>query len=624
MTEARARPIPPHRTARISAFCILAAAILTVASAAPAKASRAPADPWHNYPIIEWQKRNAAQLATLKRIGVTAAAVIDDRDGTGTPLSVETAPLTKAGLQWYIENIATDFYSAYHRWTPGKPVNWRFVALQQQYSANPDDMAALIRDPSLSDPVWQARIDARLAAVVHQQQRYHPLFYNLGDETGIADLTAFWDFDFSPESLAGMRAWLHRQYPSLAALNAEWGTHFATWNAVRPETTIEAMRRTDGNYAAWADFKAWMDVAFATAIRRGTDAVHAADPHALAAIEGAQVPGWGGYNYTHLAHAVDVMEIYDGDENLAIVHSLNPHLITLTTSFGGAPANVFEIWHALLSGSRGLILWEQNDNIVRPDGTLGLRGITYAHLFPELRRVAPWLAAATPHTDPVAILYSPASFRTQWMLDQQPKGEAWIERGSEKETEDDAFRIAMCGYAQSLSFLGLQPHYVSAAMLPGLRDKVLILPDTLALSPADAQAITAFAKNGGVVIADRQPGEFDAHSRRLPHPDLQAGIAHLLAPDNRAALSALLANAGVVAPFRVSAPADIAMYRFDQGTRTILALQRRSPGQQDQSVTLTLPRPMTITDLVSGRISGRSQSLIVAVGPIQPTILSLR
>ena len=62
-----------------------------------------------------------------------------------------------------------------------------------------------MRDPSLSDPVWQARIDARLAAIVRQQHRFQPLFYNLGDETGIADLTAFWDFDLSPE-FAGRHA----------------------------------------------------------------------------------------------------------------------------------------------------------------------------------------------------------------------------------------------------------------------------------------------------------------------------------------------------------------------------------------------------------------------------------
>ena len=46
--------------------------------------------------------------------------------------------------------------------------------------------------------------------------------------------------------------------------------------------TRQAMRRSDDNFAAWADFKAWMDVAFARALRMGTDAVHEADPTALA------------------------------------------------------------------------------------------------------------------------------------------------------------------------------------------------------------------------------------------------------------------------------------------------------------------------------------------------------
>ena len=609
-----------RRIAWVSVFSIIGT-ILSFVSSTSTEASSAPVDQWRDYPIIEWQQRNPAQLAALKRIGVTAAAVIADRDSTGTPLVVQTKPLIQAGFHWYIENIATDFYAAYHRWTPDKAVNWRFVALQQHYRANPDDLTALIRDPSLSDPIWQARIDRRLTAIVRDEQHDHPLFYNLGDETGIADLTAFWDFDLSPESLAGMRAWLHAQYPSLAALNAEWGTHFATWDAVRPETTTEAMHRTDGNYAAWADFKAWMDVAFATAVRRGTDAVHAADPRALAGIEGAQLPGWGGYNYTHLARAVDVMEIYDGDQNLPIVQSFNPHLILLTTSFGAAPANVFGIWHAMLRGSRGLVLWDEDDSIVHLDGTLGPRGTIYARLFPELRRIAPMLMAATPHTDPVAILYSPASFRTQWMLDHQPKGDAWIERGSEKELEDDAFRVAMRGYARSLSVLGLQPHFVSAAMIPGLHDKVLILPDTLALSPGNAAAIAAFAAHGGVVIADRQPGMFDAHSRRLPRPDLPPGVVHLIAPDDRAALSSLLGQAGVVAAFHVSAPADIAMHRFDKGTRTIIALQRRSPGQGSEAVALSLPRSMAVTDLRSGRPLGSSQTLDITIDRIEPTIL---
>jgi hypothetical protein len=596
----------------------LLTALLVAASVSPVKA-----EAWPDYQIIEWQRRDPAQLATLQRLGVTAAAVTADRDGTGTPLAVQTPPLLQAGLRWYVENIATDFYAAYHRWTPGKPVNWRFVDLQHRYRANPDDLSALVRDPSLSDPVWQARINARLTEVVRQEQRYHPLYYNLGDETGIADLTAFWDFDLSPVSVAGMRSWLRGQYATLDALNAEWGTQFATWNDVRPETTIQAMRRTDGNFAAWADFKAWMDAAYAGALRRGTDAVHAADPNALAAIEGAQLPGWGGYDYTRLAHAVDLMEV--DDEALPILRSLNPRLIPLTTSFGATPQDIHTIWRAALRGTRGLVLWDENNSIVRPDGTLGERGEAYAPVFAELHRIAPLLIAATPHVDPIAVLYSPASFRTQWMLDQQPRGDAWIERGSEKELEDNAFRIAMRGYVSSLSQLGLQPRFVSAAMLPELRDKVLILPDTLALSPADARAIAAFAARGGLVIADTSPGRYDAHSRRLPQPALAAGIARLVAPDDRAMLGRLLERVGVTPMVGISAPRnDVEMHVFHDGNGAIIALQCSKPGENSETVEVTLPHPMLVTDLRSQRTWGRVQRLSIALDPIAPTVLRAR
>lgn len=587
----------------------------------PFTATASAAD-WRGYPIIEWQPANAAQLAALKRIGVTAAAVIADRDGTGTPLSIQTAPLHHAGLRWYIENIATDFYSSYHRWTPGQPVNWRFLAVQRQYRADPHDLSALIRDPSLSDPVWQARIDARIAAIVRQQRRAHPLFYDLGDETGIADLTAFWDFDFSPDSLNFMRAWLRTQYASLAALNAEWGTQFATWHEVRPDTTIQAMRRSDGNFAAWADFKAWMDKAYADALRRGTAAVHRADPDAIAGIEGAQIAGWGGYDYTRLTHAVDLIE---GGDDPRLLLSLNPRLILLQTLFGATPQEIHAIWQGVLGGRRGLILWNEDNAIVRPDGTLTERGRLYAALFATLHRIVPLLAGARLHVDPVAILYSPASFRTQWMLDQQPKGEAWIERDSEQELEDNAFRRALYGYTASLRRLGLQPHFVSAAMLAGLRDKLLVLPDVLALSRADAAAIVAFVHRGGVVIADRQPGVFDAHSRRLRAPALGPGLARMVMPDDLVALRAVLAAAHVAPMVRVDAPQrDVATYVYRNGQEMTVGLLRLGTAETPERVVLSVPGIMQGRDLRSGERLGPGKSFDLKLGGAAPVLLLLR
>ena len=57
-----------------------------------------------------------------------------------------------------------------------------------------------MRDPSLSDPDWQKKIRDRLTETVRAHRVHRPLFYNLGDEPGIADLSAFWDFDYSPRT----------------------------------------------------------------------------------------------------------------------------------------------------------------------------------------------------------------------------------------------------------------------------------------------------------------------------------------------------------------------------------------------------------------------------------------
>ena len=202
----------------------------------------APAHAWDQFQIIEWQARNEAQLVTLKRLGITAATVIAKRDDSGTPAEQQYASMLAAGLRWYIENIATDYYSAYHRWFPGRPVNWRFVEAQHRYQQNPDDESLLWRDPSFVDPVWQQRIRDRLMTIVTEEQRYDPLYYSLGDETGIADLSAFWDFDLSPGSLAAMRVWLRAELRDARRIERRMGhpLHPLGRGAARDDATGDA------------------------------------------------------------------------------------------------------------------------------------------------------------------------------------------------------------------------------------------------------------------------------------------------------------------------------------------------------------------------------------------------
>ncbi len=579
---------------------------------------------WPGFQIIEWQPRTPAQLATLRRLGVTAGMVLAQRQGDPTMLLARGAQLRAAGLGCYVENIATDFYAAYHRWVPNQPVNWRFIEAQRAYRASPFDTAPFIRDPSLSDPVWMARVANRLEAHVRTMGPLHPLFYDLGDETGIADLSAFWDFDFSPVSLQGFRDWLQGEYGSLAALNREWDSHFAAWSAVMPRTTREAIAAPATNLAPWADFKTWMDVAFARAIRAGTAAVHRADPAARAGLEGAQIPGWGGYDYTRLARAVDVMELYDSGENLAILRSQNPAVIPLATTGRGDRAGLHAIWRAWLRGARGLIMWDDSEAVVRPDGTPGPRGQAYAPVFATLRgTVGMRMARAHLTYDPVAILYSPASFRIQWMTENRSKGAAWAEGSAETDAQGNATRTALSAYARSLAHQGIRPRYVSdeqiaAGTLTGIR--VLILPDVVALSDAAVHAIRAFARAGGHIIADGEPGQYDAHGRQRSDPLPLAGFAARVPAADGVALSVALVRAGMRPTIQVDAT-DIEAHVFREGSGSIVALQRDlSDADDTETVTLTLPRRMRAIDLRSHQPLGVGRILRLDLRSDHPRI----
>ena len=626
-----------------------------------------PKQVWSDYQIIMWQPHGASQDAGLKKLGISAGMLegrhLDDRSLR------EEAPLLQNNLPWYVENIATDFYSPYHHWFPNHPVNWLFLAAEKHHQEQPNDISAFIRDPSLSDPQWLKRIHDRLVKTVEGQRVYSPLFYDLGDETGIADLSASWDFDFSESSLRGMREWLKTRYHTLTALNAEWGTNFDSWNAVSPATTEATFRRPDQNFSAWSDFKEWMDVAFARAIRMGTEAVHSADGKAYAAIEGGQGPGTGGYDYTRLAHSVDLMELYDIRHNVDIVHSLNPRTVILTTSFQSGLTERHRVWQELFEGTRGLILWDDTKKaFVKENGKVGSRGRAAAKYFNELRDgLGSLLINSTRRTDGIDILYSPASMRIEWMLDQRARIAAGENVSMSRGSKGDPITSSVGWFTETLAHMGLAPRIVSPELVEqgALRDagsRVMILPYAIALSPQETREIQKFARRGGVIIADDQPGLFDQHGRRLPKPLLEdlfrgqpsaatvnktprQGGAFYLDISSRSSDGAVvhgvdatqrLANslkaAGVEAPFPFRGAADamigdVRTYLYDNGNVEILALQRDLGGRLSdlgkEHVTLGLPHHSFIYDLRREEALGKLNRIDLALNGYDPAIFAL-
>jgi len=610
---------------------------------------------WQDYQIIIWQDQSPERLAGLARLGITAGRIIATRDDPLTleKISQQTAPFLALRLRWYIENIATDFYAAYHRWHSDHPVTWLFDETKRFHQQEPANITAFIRNPSLSDPTWLRSISLRLAQYVRAYAPGRPLFFNLADEAGIADLTAAWDFDFAPESLAAMRVWLQQRYHTLTTLNREWGTRFPDWHAVMPMTTDTALKQPDENFAAWADFKEWMDIAFARSVRIGTEAVHAADPQARAALEGAQPPGWGGYNYTYLAGATDVIELSDKDDSAEIARAIAPNLIMLTTSSLADPKQIRSVWHELLLGGRGLILWDADNAFVRDDGASTERGRALGVLATEFRSgLAAQLIASKPEIDPVAILYSPESQRTQWLLDRKSDRKPWVERSSETEyLDNNAVRTAWQRAAEMLTHLGVQPRWLTREMIEqGILQtgdiRVLILPHAIALSPTEAQLIRAFATTGGVVLADSELGLFDAHSRRLDRPLLAdltgAGGPIVLMPELNqepssgdlkplVRLKEILGQARSMPRFSLSTPAgelagNVDVRVFRDGDTTIIGLQRDwTDGGNDaaQDIVVDFKEPVFAYDLRHVHAAQHAVQMKLTLDRVEPSLIAV-
>jgi hypothetical protein len=620
-----------------------------------------PGTPWSDYQIIEWQTYPRSAYQLLKGIGISAGMTHADRGEPGRLVLRELEPLLRNDLPWYVENIATDFYSEYHRWFPDHPVNWRFTEAQRRYRVDPQDPAVLQRSPSLSDKSWLSLVHDRVKGVVATHRRFRPLFYDLADEPGIGDLLMFWDFDLSAPSLRGFRQWLQQQYPTLEALNRQWGSAFARWDDVVPMTTPQAMERVDGNISGWSDFKEWMDVAFANAFRVGRDAVHEADPNALAALEGGQSPGWGGWNYAHLADAVDLMEIYDdGGGNLDIARSLNPALVLLTTGGGEGPAEERRVWREWLRGTRGLIIYDEARSYVAADGGITARGRAAMAYYQALRGgLGAQLINARRTVDPIAILYSPASLRTRWLLDWKQKGDGWTRLDPDGAAAENAPRQAsMRGFLRGLELAGLTPRMLASRQLAeGALDRdgtrILILPETVALSSDEVVAIRRFAERGGTIVADGVPGRFDEHGRPLAAPALAdlfatgaagenavfwtppASLAQATAspgpgpgPNDIASLRALLVAHGVTPAYALTdadgAPtSDVARYVFTDGDVALIGLQRDGAAKATGDVTLSLPEPSFVYDLRGGRALGRVDKVALALDPVSPTVLAV-
>ncbi len=523
--------------------------------------SAAPAPrPWEEYRTIMWvgdsaerqPEKYALFFQRLREMGVNTAMV----SGVGDP-----APLLHNNFPYYVENVVNRGLCL--KWNSNVRDWDKFVT---DWASSGRPKAALVRDYCLDDPAWRDAARAQVRQSASRNGPHQPLAYNLRDELSTTYSANPFDYDFNPITLASFRRWLQTQYATLAALNAEWETAFATWDDVMPFTTDEIKNRmasgqalprgnpdwqelealkfnpatarqspTRWNFSPWADFRTYMDGSLANALddlRRTSQAV---DPQTPVGIEGTQMPdAFGGYDLWKLSRVLDWVEPYDIGNARQIFGSFMPGRPIITTVFETDTDHARRrLWHLLLEGDRGCIVWWSEDCIDFKSADYRLTAKAKA-LAPALREMTSPLARlflrAQPEHDPIYILYSQPSLQVDWLVESTVDGSTWLRRFSSFEAAHNHAAQARDGWLKALEDLGYSPQFISSEQiesrpLSAHSNAVVVFSCAYALSDASVQWLRPIP--GERLLFDEWPGAFDQHGklRAAPptHPFESAG-----------------------------------------------------------------------------------------------------
>ena len=518
--------------------------------------------PWREYRTIMWlgdsaykqPQKTSLMFQRLRQMGINTAMVYDD--GSLDPLLTNQFP-------YYVENIINRGLCLKFN---SKMRDWDKIVTGWASEGRPE--SALIRDYCLDDPQWQDWAIRQMQAVVRKNQPHAPLAYNIRDELSTTISANPFDYDFNPLTLAQFRDWLKTDYLDLAALNAEWETRFGSWDEVKPFTTDQIKNRmasgqaipkgqpdwqqlqnlrfsaftatntpTRWNFSPWADFRTYMDLSLARALDRLRQAAHQLDPDTPVGIEGTQMPhAFGGYDLWRLSQVLDWVEPYDIGSAREILGSFMPGKPLLTTVFERDSDHARRrLWHLLLEGDRGCIVWWSEDCIdwQSPDYQLTPKARALAPVLNEMTApLARLFLRATPERDPVFIHYSQPSIQVDWLLESTVDGPTWLRRFSSFEADYNRQAMVRNAWVKALEDHGYNPQFISseqieAGALSSLSNAVVVLPSSWALSDKESAELRNYLgapeKTQGVhvLLADGMPGSFDQHGRLRDKPVLQ-------------------------------------------------------------------------------------------------------
>ncbi len=457
---------------------------------------------WNRFVILLWQWQNDVRrdLALYKEAGLHGFHI---DYGAGKEDLVRLS--LKEKFPYYVDHAA------------GKGILYLRSSLRPQVTGKRD---LLVRPFSLADPDTIAALKDELRANIGVTKKGLVYAYAFDDEISLGSFNTPAEVDVHPRSVAWYRAWLSARYGTIARLNEAWGASYASFDAVQPVSFEDVRRSASGppfsnwNLSRWMEWRHFMDYQFAQALADLTRYANRQDPKIPAGFVGGQQPSaYGGYDYSLLSRSVQWMEGYDDLLRSFWNRPRRPHVRTLFLG-SSAKRNSWMLWERLAHGHQATIAWPEG--WMRDNPATGRR-----ELSPRVRELIPTFKEVQGptgefilnpdtylDTDPIGLYYSHPSIRAGWAIDAIPHGSTWPNRSSSLDDDNLTSGWLRRSWGRLLRDLGYQYEHISyldvqegKIDLPK-RFKVIILPQTIALSDREAAALRQFVAQGGVLVAD--------------------------------------------------------------------------------------------------------------------------